>query len=78
MTACSLDVFCNVEKFLCSPHPWGKGGRSDLNRSGRVEEPNPSDVLISRGEESAVDPGGCSFLIFVLRPKENFLRMATV
>lgn len=52
MTACSLAVLCNVERFLCSATQWGKPGGADLpSRPRRLEEPKPSDVLIPRNEE---------------------------
>ncbi|KAL8613057.1 hypothetical protein ACOMHN_008826 [Nucella lapillus] len=49
MTACSLAVFCNVERFWCSATPWGKGG-AEVGKEG-VEEARQSDVLIPQRQE---------------------------
>ncbi|KAK7496133.1 hypothetical protein BaRGS_00012543 [Batillaria attramentaria] len=58
MTACSLAVFCNVQRFLCSATPWGncdnsKGGSTADPGHGAsyLEEPQLSDVLIPRGDD---------------------------
>ncbi|XP_070193628.1 uncharacterized protein [Littorina saxatilis] len=52
MTACSLAVLCNVERFLCKATPWGRDG-SDLCREGvgEGERPQQSDVLIPKRQE---------------------------